>query len=171
MLDAILRKICIINHENFFDHYNIWTNISLNPEFHIAEWKHLPMRAISKFGVFKVWKIWKTLKIGNFQRNFPKNLHIKCSNFFHHWNRGTFFYPNLKFHVPPLNGLVFTAQIRLLHFMYLNLIFLKNAKNRQFSTRFYGKSACKIAKFFFTIEIGAHFSTRIRSLTYLLWTV
>ena len=48
---------------------------------------------------------------------------------------------------------------------------LKNAKNRRFSTRFYGKSACKIAKFFFTIEIGAHFSPRIRSCEYFLGTV
>ena len=69
--DAILRKICIINLEIFFDHQNIWPMDYQNPKSQIDRMYGLPVTAI-----------WKTPKIGDFRRDFTKNLHIKSSNFF-----------------------------------------------------------------------------------------
>merc|ERR1711981_1117455 len=42
------------------------------------------------------------------------------------------------------------------------LIKSKNAKNRRTSIRFYGKSVLLFGKFFFTIEIVAQFSSKLK---------
>ena len=70
----------------------------------------LDFTAISKVDV---WVAGSALKVTRFYPYFPTDLWkngIKIfKKKFHHWNRGAILCPNPKFHLPPSNGLDFTA--------------------------------------------------------------
>ena len=129
MFDAILRKICIINLEFFFDQYNIWTNVSLIPEFHVADLNRLPVMAIWKFGVFKVWKIWKTPKIGDFRCDFTENLHIKSSKKISPFKLWRIFLPESEISCTSYERFGFYSPNKIVTFCVSEFIFFEKGEN------------------------------------------
>ena len=140
--------------------YLLWTVWFLQPKQDwciLLHFVSVPLHCLTAF-VIDFWRI--------ITKNWSKKN-------FHHWNRGAFFYQNLKFQVPPMNGLVFTAQTRLLHFVYISCQCLYTSWGHLSLTltHNYEKLVQKISTFFVLIEIAAQKSFQISKDMYLLWTV